>query len=338
MSESNTKIAVHTPTFKPSNFTYSKSNILYNHQGIDTIRLVAKYDTVAKLCQRLGLDLTTPKSNTPLSNKLIELNQLSDPSTRYKQDDFKPTLEVVKLSKGKALSNLMTITRNTPFLHDHATQQKKAKGTYCMIEFAGLHQPTTYIHKEAIGLISKFLKRKAFKVYSVDVAIDTKDKQPINYKRKLDVNPVKQHKLKKVVSHGSSIYINNPKSQNIGRVLYYDKHHKETVHHKKSLSPSLREWKRLEVTIIPYTDLTPKRVNFIDYINSPHFLDAMADVQQIAHKQKIRAYDDTYLTYQLNSFIDNRVMNNKESKKRFNSKESIERFRQSDFRRYTLAL
>lgn len=327
--------------FNPSNFTYTISNILYNHQGIDTIRLIAKYDVVKKLCDRLGLNITLPQSNTPLSQKIkdFEAKASIDKATRYKKELFKPTMEVVKLSQGMALSNYMVITRNTPLLFDYAKHHKKAKDTYCTIEFSGLHQPTAKINKEAIQLISKFLKRKAFKVYSMDVAIDTKDPKDVNYRRKKEHGKTaKQLKKNSVVSHGSSLYINKPKGDNIGRVLYYDKFSKEVKYHKKRLSPSLKEWKRLEITFALNIYQKASRRGFIEYVNSTQFLDAMAEAQTITKQYRIKSYDDTYLIYQLNSFIDNRVINNKESKTRFNSIESVKRFEVSDFRRWIIAI
>lgn len=327
------------PIMQPSKLPFNKETILEDNQGIDTIRLIGKYDTVSNLCQRLGLEITQAKSNTPLSNKLKELNSITDNKRRYKKEAYKPTLEVVKLAKGKALSNYMTITRNTPLLFDYAISNKKAKNTYCMIEFSGLHQPTSHINKEAIQIISKFLKRKAFKLHSIDIATDTKDPTPINYKSKSKhANTSTELKDLGVISHASSLYINNPKSDNIGRILYYDKYLKQTRHHKQNLPLNLRDWKRLEVTIKVDIFNNKKRKSFIDYINSFDFMEALETIHNIIVKHKIKSYDNSYLLYQLNSFIDNRVLNNKASMKQFNSKASVMRFKASDFRRYVLPI
>ena len=326
-------------TLTPSRLPYSKETILYNNQGIDTIRLIGKYDTVFKLCQRLGLEISKAKGNTPLSNKLKELNKLSDPNTRYKKEAYKPTLEVAKLAKGKALSNYMTITRNTPLLFEYATHHKKAKDTYCLIEFSGLHQPTSHIQKEAMQIISKFLKRKAFSLHSVDIATDTKDKAPINHKSKAKHGATSTElKALGVVSHASSLYINKPKSNSIGRVLYYDKYFKQTKHHKQKLAKSLKDWKRLEITLTVDIFKTTERKSFIEYINSYDFMEGIEAVHKAITKHKIKSYDNSYLLYQLNGFIDNRILNNKATVKQYNSKESIERFKASDFRRYILPL
>ena len=68
------------------------------------------------------------------------------------------------------------------------------------------------------------------------------------------------------------------------------------------------------------------------------FIDDVCEVHKVAALVGIKSYEEDYLTYQLNSLLDNRFMNNKESKKQFNSVESLERFKQSDFRRYLLAI
>jgi hypothetical protein len=68
------------------------------------------------------------------------------------------------------------------------------------------------------------------------------------------------------------------------------------------------------------------------------FIDDVYEVHAVAQKAKIESYEDDYLIYQLNSLLDNRFMNNKESKTQFNSVESLERFKHSDFRRYVLAI
>ena len=330
---------IEKPIMHPSKLPFEKETILYNNQGIDTIRLLGKYETVSKLCHRLGLEISEAKSNTPLSNKLKELNSISENKRRYKKEAYKPTLEVVKLAKGKAVSNYMTITRNTPLLFDYALKHKKAKDTYCIMEFTGLHQPTSHINKEAIQIISKFLKRKAFTLHSIDIATDTKDPKPINYKSKAKhANTSKELKELGVISHASSLYINKPKSDNIGRILYYDKYLKQTRHHKQKLGPSLRDWKRLEVTIIADIFDSKKRKSFIEYINSYDFIEAIEAIHNIAIEHNIKSYDNSYLLYQLNSFIDNRVLNNKATMKQYNSKESIERFKASEFRRYVLPI
>jgi hypothetical protein len=49
---------------------------------------------------------------------------------------------------------------------------------------------------------------------------------------------------------------------------------------------------------------------------------------------KVSDFQTSYMDYQISSILDNRVMNNNQSKVRFNSKESLERFKQSSFKPY----
>ena len=189
-----------------------ESSIMYQQQGIDTIQLIAKYETVVKMVERMGLNVTTPNKNTPLTEAIEKIEEQKETKKRLKSEAFKPCSEMVKLSKGKSLSNYMIISRNTPILFEVAEHHKKAKDTFCMITFAGLHQPSKKINSEAMKHISKVLKRKAFKLYSLDIAIDTKDYRSVTYSRKGafkdNLNPYSKGG---VISKGSSLYKYLPK-------------------------------------------------------------------------------------------------------------------------------
>jgi hypothetical protein len=281
--------------------------------------------------------VTTPNKNTPLTEAIEKIEEQKETKKRLKSEAFKPSSEMVKLSKGKSLSNYMIISRNTPLLFDHAEHHKKAKDTFCLITFAGLHQPSKKINSEAMKHISKVLKRKAFKLYSLDIAIDTKDYRSVTYSRKGafkdNLNPYSKGG---VISKGSSLYINEIDHESISRILYYDKYLKQTKHHKQGgINANLRNWKRLEITLT--FDVT-KRENkgFLHYIESINFIDDLYEFEAVAGLAGIRNYDNDFLIYQLNSLIDNRFMNNHESKEQFNSVEALERFKQSEFRRYLL--
>ena len=279
---------------------------MFNQIGIDTIQLIANY----------------------------EQNQ------RYKTDKFKSISQIVKLSKGKSVSNYMMITKNIPLLFDHATHHKKAKDSFCLITFTGLHQPNTKINSEAMKIMSKFLKRKTFKLHSLDIPIDTSDNRSINKKHeksfKADLMPYS--KCGGVNREGSSYYINNTGHSSISKILYYDKYLKQTQYHgQKEVSNDLRNGKRLELTLT--FDVTKQEnKGFTQYIEGFNFLDDLYDIDEVINKVGIKTYDNDYLIYQINSLLDNRFMNNHESKEQFNSVESLERFKMSDFRRYVLAI
>ena len=115
-----------------------------NYQGIDTIGLIARYAGATKLINKLNLELFTPKRERYNDTyKKIEYEIKKDTSTRYKVEQYRPIIEVVKLpSRGNNKNLLMAIIRNTPLLFDLATQHRRPKGTFCMVLITGLHQPT----------------------------------------------------------------------------------------------------------------------------------------------------------------------------------------------------
>jgi len=320
---------------------FKQDSVNHNQMGIDTIRLTPIYKTVMKLVDKLGLEVTTAKKNSPISRTISNILKESqrDFKKRYKADTFKPVVEVVKLTKGKSISNYMIVIRNTPLLFDVATHHKKAKDTFCMVVFTGLHQPTGKIESEAMKIIKSFTSRKTFKLHSLDIAIDTNDKRSISHKRKesfkADLMPYSKHG---VISKGSSLYINDLEHlESMSRILYYDKYLKETRYHGKELSNDLSDWKRLEVTLtFDVTDQQNK--GFTQYIEGLNFVDDLYDIDEVAQLANVKNYATDYLIYQINSLLDNRFMNNHESKKQFNSVESLARFKVSNFRRWTLAI
>ena len=95
---------------------------------------------------------------------------------------------------------------------------------------------------------------------------------------------------------------------------------------------NLFNWQRLELTIQPN-----KKRNFIAFINSDDFKkDSLGVYKDISKKLKMSEFNNKYMVYQINSFLDNRVMNNTQSKKQFNSKDSLERFNKSEFKPYKI--
>lgn len=311
-----------------------------NNQGIDTIELIARYETVIKLVERMGLKVEVmPKGNKIF--KSIEYEIKEDKHKRLNQEAFNPMVECVKLPKvsPKDKSLYIGIVRNTPSLFKVADYHKKGKDTYCKLVFAGLHQPTKKISSEAIKIISTLLKRKAFKLHRVDIAIDFKSDESINHSNKKTFKDKLMPLSKRgVICEGSSYYINKLEHPSLSRINLYDKYKKQLNQQgEEKISNELKAWKRLEITLT--FDVTQRNnKGFMYYIESLNFIDDLYEVQAVATKAKIKSYDSDYLTYQLNSFIDNRFMNNHESKEQFNSVESLERFNTSDFRRYLLAM
>ena len=280
----------------------------------------------------------------PKGNKIfksIEYELKSDNHKRLNQEAFKPLVKCVKLPKvnPKDKSFYIGIVRNTPSLFKVADYHKKAKDTYCKLVFAGLHQPTKKISSEAVKIISRLLKRKAFKLHRVDIAIDFKSYESINHSNKNtfrdNLMPLSKHG---VICKGSSYYINKLNHPSISRINLYDKYKKQLNQQgEEKISNELKAWKRLEATLTFNVTQQSNR-GFMYYIESLNFVDDLYEVQAVANKAKIKSYDSDYLIYQLNSFIDNRFLNNRESKEQFNSVEALERFKESEFRRYVLPL
>ena len=309
-------------------------------QGIDTIQLIAKYEVFKKIAEKMGLTLEPLADSHKRYIKLNKENRADqERNRRLKTEKFKPLIEVIKLPKvnPKDKDLYISITRNTPLLFDVATKRKTSKDTFCLVTFAGLHQPTKRINSEAVKIISKFLKRKAFKVYRVDIAKDIKEPIPIN---KEGIKAFKE-RFNLYSNHGvtlekTSYYINKIEHKRINTIIYYDKYRKATQK-KEKVSPKDKNWKRLEV-VLKFDVTEPNSHNFMSYINSMDFLDDFSDLEAMAKSAKIEKYSNDYLIYQLNSFIDNRFVNNVKSKEQFNSKKALNHFKNSDFRRYVLLL
>jgi len=297
------------------------------------------------MADTLGLTIKPMVKSEKLYKKIID-EVRTDSKARRNKNNFKPIIEVIKLPKvdPKDKHLKIVVVRNTLTLFDIATHHKKAKDAFCMVTIAGLHQPTKKISSDAMKIISKFLKRKAFKLYSLDIAKDELDPKPIDkegleafkerfkaYSNESTILPMKSKNI-----YLTSYYINVIHHRSISRIIYYDKYNKSEQNKEKVFFKD-RHWKRLEVTLT--FDVTKKKsFNFMEYINSMNFFNDFSDLEEMANNSKVRSYSNDYLEYQLNSFIDSRFMNNHESKEQFNSMDSLERFKYSDFRRYTLII
>ena len=134
----------------------------------------------------------------------------------------------------------------------------------------------------------------------------------------------------------TSLYVNDlDHIEGINRILYYDKYLKEKNYLKREISDNHNNWKRLEITLT-FDVTTKKNKGFTQYIKSLKFVNDLCNIEEVIKKANIKQYENDYLLYQLNTIIDKRFLNNRESVKQFNSVQSLERFKSSDFRRYTL--
>ena len=314
---------------------YGFDDIIFNNKGIDTISQIANYETVLNILHKNNMIIEDNIKHTPIMPYIGKIQeQLTyDNKTRYKTNDFKPIIKYSKISKGVGLSNYIIIIQNTPTLFDYATSQKKAKDFYCMVIYTGLHQPSKNISNESIKFISKMLKRKSFKTYC-DMAIDYIDHKPINYKRKEEVQKALKHDtdFKDYIITGTSLYCNSTNHQTIKKVLIYDKYNKQKIYHKQLIKSNLNGWKRLEIQIQPST-----KQDFYSYIKSDEFKkDSLGVFDTISKRVGVSNIDNSYLTYQISSILDNRIINNKNSIKQYNSKDSLTRFKMSEFKPYMI--
>lgn len=321
---------------------FNVDDIIFNSKGIDTISQIANYKTVLNILARNDMSLHDDLKHTPISPYITKiLDQVNyDTKKRYKTKEFQPTIKYTKISKGIGLSNYIVIIQNIPTLFDYATEQKKAKNTFCMIIYTGLHQPTKKISNYSIKFISKMLKRKTFKLHSIEIASDFIDKRPINYKRKAEVkSKLKKHTdQKSYIITGTSLYCNDTKHKTINKILLYDKYLKQKTYHKQLVHSNLNGWKRLEIEIKP-----SKKQDFNTYINSDEFKKGSLRLYD-SISQLVRGQNDTkplranngYLSYQISTILDNRVMNNKKSANQYNSLESLSRFKMSDFKPFKI--
>ena len=275
------------------------SRFILNNQGIDTIQLIARYEAFKKMADKLGLTIEPMAKSHKLYKKIvIELKE--DSKKRRNKEGFTPIVEIIKLPKpkGKGKDFYISIVRNVPTLFNVAKHHKKAKDSFCMVTFAGLHQPTKKISSDAMQIISKFLKRKTFKLHSLDIATDTKDYRPINKERvksfKTELMPYSNHGVN---LEKNSFYINSMKHTSMSKIIFYDKYKKQRYQQgKEIITNDLKTWKRLEITFS--FDVT-KRENkgFTHYIESLNFIDDLYEVEAVARKAKIKNYDTDFLSY-----------------------------------------
>lgn len=326
-----------TPTRTAENIDEIKADdILTGQYGIDTVQLICSRETAHKIITQMGYIATPAPKNSPLNPYIASIgNQLNyDPKRRYKEATHALNIEQVKLTNGRELSNYMIIIQNTPELFDYAIEKKKAKDYYCMVVFTGLHQPSKHISSEAVKVISRFLKRKGFKTHRVDIAADFNSTDEVSYRGKAAfVERTKGYNSGHAIAKGSTLYCNETTHADISRYMVYDKYQKQKAHHRQKLGDSLKGWRRFEATLRPPQ---PGKQSFIEYIQTQAFIDALMAAHDIG--RRFGAFDGTsvYLEYQINALIDNRVLNNRASRERFNSPASVERFQTSDFRRYQL--
>lgn len=151
---------------------------------------------------------------------------------------------------GKSLTNTLILLENTTELNKLCKERKKKFGTYVMIIFAGLYQPSREIKPQTLRVLRAFLKR--FNTRWVDIAKDV-----IAEKERLKKDDFKM--ACKNINKGSIIQVGNAQNGvtlyanncvgDIKKVLIYDKFSKESIYHKLKLDKHLNRWRRVEMRI-----------------------------------------------------------------------------------------
>ena len=228
-----------------------------NSLGIDTISFLLPFKSVIKILNDNGYVIEDYSKNH-IINQYFKDKEIKD-------DDY--DIKFVKISNVKNISGYMILKFNKKSI---TSSKKMKKGKYHFVEvvFAGLRQPTKDIHINTYKALNLFKNKK---IATMDICIDgfndltiskdTDDKHKYIFSDYF----VNDEDIKTFMS---SFYINNVSNPNdnaddFDRALVYDKYIKETQRGKK-LDDSLKNWKRVEVTVRIGTDIQDKSID--DYI------------------------------------------------------------------------
>jgi len=307
----------------------SQCGIIINNKGVDSMRYIIRAENAVKWLKSLGYEVLEDYENLSFK-KSIESRLRAEKAKQqgYKLSIFEPIATVLKYrDNGKVLNNFIILYSNIEDTIKEATKHKKSKDTFMLMEVHGLHQPTKEVSINTMKMLSKIIKRKALKLQSFDIAQDVLKHGDINAKMKNNVKTI--FDTPKCTNEKTTVYINDTKIPNIERIKYYDKYKKQTMTHGEELSEDLKEWKRLEVTVVIPRE---KRKCAFDYFNSEDFQEDLQKFEDIAKKFNMESEDD-YLNYQLNTLCDTRGLNNKAPNAKFNSVEELEKFKNKEITR-----
>lgn len=201
---------------------------------------------------------------------------------------------------GKSLTNTLILIENSDELNKLCKERKKKMGTYVMVVFAGLYQPSREIKPLTHKVLKAFLRK--FNIWEMDYAVDIISGDEINNSGKDKFrDAVKCVSVDDTVfCEKTTIYVNNCKGD-IKRVLIYDKFLKESTYHKQRLSRVLSGWRRIEMRVNVRKRFSKIESEEIDYYTS--ILDEIA--RKYNHLVLFGVVHNT-LNSQLNYFKDGR--------------------------------
>ncbi|WP_421715741.1 hypothetical protein [Arcobacter arenosus] len=193
------------------------------------------------------------------------INNFIDRNEVKRNNDYE--VKFIKISNVKNVSAYVLIKTNYESVVT-SKSRKKRKDYYCEVVFTGLRQPTKQISIDTYKILCLFINR--FKISDMDICFDGENEIKINeaninrfyYLFQEYINSFSDSNIYK-----TSFYINTPASveedaEQFKKLLVYDKYIKESRH--KKLDDSLKDWKRLEVTINVKFKL--KGFNLDDYL------------------------------------------------------------------------
>jgi hypothetical protein len=196
----------------------AQCGIIINNKGVDSIGYIIRGENGLKWLKSLGYMELEDYNHTPLKDaidkRLKRESSKASKQNSYQKEDFKPFAKALKYNSEKGLSSYIVLYGNTQETLKKATRQKKSKDTFMLMEIHGLHQPTKDISVNTMKMLSKIIKRKAFKIHSYDLAGDGLKHGDINAKMKDKVKTI----------FDTPKCINEPNIPNIAGVKYYDKY------------------------------------------------------------------------------------------------------------------
>lgn len=223
---------------------------LVRNTGFDSFCFVIEKTRALKLLKKLEInnDLRLISRNKTISEyaKLKFGSELNDLSGSIKHPYRVRYINFKK--RGKSLSNTLIMVENSLFLNELCRTRKKAYGSFVMITFAGLYQPSREILPKTHKILKAFLDR--FNVYSYDIAKDFKTDKTINSSQKANFKEALGSLCEgEIYAYKTTLYANKCKGS-VAKVLVYDKFAKERFYHKQRLSDSLKNWCRCEMRVI----------------------------------------------------------------------------------------
>lgn len=202
------------------------------------------------------------------------INNFIDRNEVKRNNDY--GIKFIKISNVKNVSAYVLIKTNYESVGT-SKSRKKRKDYYCEVVFTGLRQPTKQISIDTYKVLCLFINR--FEINDMDICFDGENEIKINeeninrfyYLFQEYINSFSDSNIYK-----TSFYINAPApveddTDQFKKLLVYDKYIKESRY--KKLDDSLKDWKRLEVTI--NVKFKFKGFNLDDYLT---------DIQRLAKR------------------------------------------------------